>query len=85
VVVPWPDVKAVMLATTDHMLESGGYLFSMAELVQQQEQSEPYDAAAMRRFGLGLLQQAAPRVCPRGETCGLRPQPPTDPPADPAG
>lgn len=74
---PWSDVKAVMLATADHMLESGGYLFSMAELVEEREQAQPYDAESMRRFGLGLLQQAAPRLCPRGEDCGLRPaQPP---------
>src|SRR5688572_8453889 len=30
--VPWRDVKAVMLATTDHMLESGGSLLAMSEV-----------------------------------------------------
>ena len=73
-VVAWSDVKAVMLATPDHMLESGGYLFSMAELVNEQEQAQPYDADAMRRFGLNLLTQAAPSVCPRGQECGLKPR-----------
>lgn len=70
-VVPWSEVKAVMLATADHMLESGGYLFSMAETV---EQAPPYEAEAMRRFGLDLLRQAAPRMCPREAECGLRPE-----------
>ena len=73
--VPWDEVKAVMLATTDHMLESGGYLFSMAELVEEKEGASPSDALQMRRFGLGLLQSAAPRICPLGEGCGLRPSP----------
>lgn len=76
---PWSDVKAVMLATADHMLESGGYLFSMAELVEGREQAQPYDAEAMRRFGLDLLQQAAPRVCPRGDACGLQTGPAAPP------
>ena len=70
--VPWDDVKAVMLATPEHMLESGGYLFSMAEMVREREQDQPYHSGAMRRFGLGLLQQAAPRICPLGIACGLR-------------
>ncbi len=88
--VPWSDVKAVMLATTDHMLESGGYLFSMAELVQQREESGPTDALEMRRFGLELLREAAPRICPMGEACGLRaqtlsPPPPPPPEDDPGG
>ena len=81
-VLPWSGVKAVMLATTDHMLETGGYLFSMAELVQEREQSEPYDAGQMRQLGLGILSQAAPRLCPRRDDCGLRPRPvagPVDP------
>jgi hypothetical protein len=72
---PWADVKAVMLATPDHMLESGGYLFSMAELVREREEAQPYDATQMRQFGIGLLQQAAPRICPLGDACGLRPGP----------
>ena len=87
-VVPWAEVKAVMLATTDHMLESGGYLFSMAELVQQREEAGPTDALEMRRFGLELLREAAPRICPMGEVCGLRAQPlspPPPPPGDDAG
>ncbi|HEX2041951.1 MAG TPA: hypothetical protein VHF24_04870 [Acidimicrobiales bacterium] len=81
-VVPWADVKAVMLATTDHMLESGGYLFSMAELVQQREETGPTDALEMRRFGLELLREAAPRICPMGEVCGLRATPLTPPPTE---
>jgi hypothetical protein len=86
-VVPWADVKAVMLATTDHMLESGGYLFSMAELVQQREETGPAEALEMRRFGLELLREAAPRICPMGEVCGLRATPLAPPPAedDPGG
>ena len=80
-VIRWSDVKAVMLATTDHMLESGGYLFSMAELVQEREEGQPYDATQMRTFGLGLLSQAAPRLCPRGDDCGLRPGWGAEPPA----
>jgi len=73
--VPWPEVKAVMLATTDHMLESAGSLFSMAEVVQEADEARIDEAAEMRRFGLRLLQQAAPRLCPLGETCALRPGP----------
>ena len=80
-VLPWSDVKAVMLATPDHMLESGGFLFSMAEMVQEREQDQPYRALEMRRFGLELLREAAPRICPMGAACGLRahPIPPTPP------
>lgn len=70
--VAWADVKAVMLATTDHMLESGGSLLSMAEVLREAG-DRPEEAAEMRRFGFGVLQQAAPRVCPRGESCGLAP------------
>ncbi len=73
--VAWSGVKAVMLATVDHMLETGGYLFSMAELVSDQDGSRPYDGPEMRRFGLGLLHQAAPRLCPLGTGCALRPGP----------
>ncbi len=68
-----------MLATTDHMLESGGYLFSMAEMVQEREGAQPYEADQMRRLGAGVLRQAAPRICPRGEDCGLRPGAPGPP------
>jgi len=71
--VPWPEVKAVMLATTDHMLESAGSLFSMAEVVQESDQTRTHEAAEMRRFALRLLQQAAPRLCPLGGSCGLQP------------
>ncbi len=73
--VPWSDVKAVMLATTEHMLESGGLLFSMAELLQDADQGRAGDAVQMRRFGAHLLQQAAPRLCPLGDGCGLRATP----------
>ena len=69
--VPWPEVKAVMLATTDHMLESAGSLFTMAERLQ--DAGDEPAAQEMRRFGLGLLQQVAPRMCPLGPGCGLRP------------
>ena len=72
-VVPWDDVKAVMLATTDHMLESAGSLFSMAETIQATDQGRLDEAIEMRRFGLRLLQQAAPRLCPLGTSCGLNP------------
>ena len=72
-VVPWADVKAVMLATTDHMLESGGYLMSMSQTIREQDQGQPYDAEGLRRFALGLLVQAAPRLCPLAEGCGLKP------------
>lgn len=73
--VGWGEVKAAMLATTDHMLETGGSLLAMAEVLR-----DTGDPAArseeMRRFGLDVLGQAAPRVCPLGESCGLRPGPP---------
>lgn len=75
ITVPWADVKAVMLATTDHMLETGGSLFRMAELLHDADQGRAGDAAQMRRFGAHLLQQAAPRLCPLGEACGLRASP----------
>jgi hypothetical protein len=80
--VPWSEVKAVMLATTDHMLESAGSLFTMAERLQTA--GDQGAAQDMRRFGLGLVQQVAPRVCPLGAGCGLRPgfgreQPPPEP------
>lgn len=71
--VPWSEVKAVMLATTDHMLESGGSLFAMAEMLEDASDPRPQDAARMRQFGFGILQGLAPRVCPRGADCGLRP------------
>jgi hypothetical protein len=71
--VPWAEVKAVMLATTDHMLESAGSLFAMADRLEESGDPGGAEAAAMRRFGLGLLQQAAPRLCPLGEGCGLQP------------
>lgn len=71
--VPWPDVKAVMLATTDHMLESAGSMFTIAERLQAGGDEGATAAQEMRRFGLGLLQQVAPRVCPLGVGCGLRP------------
>lgn len=70
--VPWSDVKAVMLATTDHMLETGGSMLAMAEVMR--ETGDPgRHSEEMRRFGLDVLGQAAPRVCPLGEGCGLRP------------
>jgi hypothetical protein len=69
--VPWAEVKAVMLATTDHMLESAGSLFTMAERLETA--GDQGAAQEMRRFGLGLVQQVAPRVCPLGAGCGLRP------------
>lgn len=72
----WSDIKALMLATTDHMLETSGYLFSMAEMVREREQAQPYDAAQTRRLALGLLAEAAPRICPLGEGCGLSENPP---------
>lgn len=71
--VPWSDIKAVMLATTDHMLESAGSLFTMAERMQSAGDEGAAAAREMRTFAFGVLQQAAPRVCPRGEECGLRP------------
>lgn len=82
--VPWRDVKAAMLATTDHMLETGGSMLAMAEVLR--DTGDPgRRSEEMRRFGLDVLGQAAPRVCPLGEGCGLRagtgpgdgPQPPT--------
>ncbi len=69
--IAWSDVKAAMLATSDHMLEMSGYLFSVAEMVRDKEEAQPYDAAQMRRFALGLLAEAAPRLCPLGEGCPL--------------
>ena len=84
---PWPEVKAVMLATTDHMLESAGSLFSMAERLQTAGDEGPSQAQEMRRFGLGVLGQVAPRVCPLGAECGLRPHrpPPEQPPPETEG
>ena len=70
--VGWADVKAVMLATTEHMLESAGSLFTMAERLDAAGDEGARAAAEMRRFGLQLLGQAAPRVCPLGGGCGLR-------------
>jgi hypothetical protein len=71
--VPWAEVKAVMLATTDHMLESAGSLFTMADRLQTAGDEGPAAAQDMRRLGLGLLGQVAPRLCPLGDGCGLRP------------
>lgn len=71
--VVWADVKAVMLATTDHMLESAGSLFSMAERLDAAGDEGAQAAPEMRRFGLQLLEQAAPRMCPLGARCGLHP------------
>lgn len=69
---PWSAVKAVMLATTDHMLETGGSLLAMADVMRQT--GDPgARSEQMRRFGLDVLGQAAPRVCPLGDGCGLRP------------
>lgn len=68
---PWAEIKAVMLATTDHMLESAGYLLEMSSQLRQQAQGQPYDADAMRQRALGLLREAAPRLCPRGAECPL--------------
>ena len=76
--VPWADVKAVMLATADHMLESAGSLFSMAERLEAAG-DDAGAAPEMRRFGLQLLGQAAPRICPLGAGCGLRPGPADQP------
>lgn len=72
--VSWADVKAVMLATTDHMLESAGSLFSMAETLQEADEPRVHEATEMRQFALRLLAQAAPRICPLGADCGLRPE-----------
>lgn len=69
--ITWEEVKAVMLATTDHMLESGGALFAMAETLERADGAG--EAAEMRRLGAGVLRQAAPRICPLGASCGLRP------------
>jgi hypothetical protein len=70
--VPWGDVKAAMLATTDHMLETGGSMLAMAEVLR--DTGDPGGRSEeMRRFGLDVLGQAAPRVCPLGDGCGLRP------------
>lgn len=68
---PWGEIKAVMLATTDHMLESAGYMLEMSSMLRQQEQTLPYDADAMHQRALGLLREAAPRLCPRGADCPL--------------
>ena len=68
---PWGEVKAVMLATTDHMLETAGYMLEVSDLLRQQEQRQPYDADAMRQRALGLLREAAPRLCPNGPDCPL--------------
>lgn len=68
---PWHDIKAVMLATTDHMLESAGYMLDMSEALREQQRSKPYDADAMRARALGLLAQVAPRLCPNGPACPL--------------
>lgn len=76
--VAWSEVKAVMLATTDHMLETAGYMFEVSELLDEQERRQPYDAAAMRQKALGLLAQVAPRVCPLGPGCPLAASPPPD-------
>lgn len=77
--VPWAEVKAVMLATSDHMLESAGSLFSMAERLEAAGDDGASAAPEMRRFGFRLLQQVAPRVCPLGARCALRPAPATPP------
>jgi hypothetical protein len=61
---PWGEVKAVMLASTGHM-------FAVSDLLRQQEQREPYDAEAMRARAIGLLREAAPRMCPHGVACPL--------------
>lgn len=66
--VAWDDIDAVMLATTDHMLAAGGYLFTAAETMGQ---AQPYEAAEMKRRGSRLLAGAAPRLCPLGEQCGF--------------
>ncbi len=79
--VSWPEVKAVMLATTDHMLESAGSLFSMAETLQETDATRIPEATEMREFGLRLLVQAAPRLCPLATACGLRPGAPAAPDA----
>jgi len=74
----WSEVKAVMLATTDHMLESAGSLFAMAQRLEDAGDEGASAAPEMRRFGLGILQQVAPRICPLRDGCGLRPRPPAN-------
>lgn len=68
---PWEEIKAVMLATTDHMLETAGHMFAVSDLLREQEQHEPYDADTVRSRAVGLLREAAPRLCPRGAECPL--------------
>lgn len=82
--VPWHEVEAVMLASPDHMLESAGYLMDMSERIRNQEARQPYEAEAVRARALGLLREAAPRICPRGRDCPLAAGPeqgPSDPSA----
>lgn len=67
----WSDITAVMLATTDHMLETAGHMFAVADLLRQQEERQAYDAQALRGRALGLLREAAPRLCPAGPSCPL--------------
>lgn len=67
----WDDITAVMLATTDHMLETAGHMMAVADLLRQQEQRQAYDAEALRGRALGLLREAAPRLCPAGRSCPL--------------
>ena len=70
--VMWGEVKAAMFATTDHMIETGGSLLAMSEVLR--DTGDPGGRSEeMRRFGLDVLGQAAPRVCPLGDGCGLRP------------
>lgn len=64
----WDEIDAVMLATTDHMLAIGGYLFDVAETLQG---SSPSQAAGLKRRGARILADAAPRLCPLGDGCGL--------------
>lgn len=68
---PWAEITAVMLATTDHMLETAGQMFAVSDLLRQQEQHSPYDADALRQRAVGLLREAAPRLCPHAEACPL--------------
>lgn len=67
----WGDVKAVMLATTDHLLETAGYMLEVSDLLREQQRQQPYDADAMRQRALGLLREAIPRLCPIGPACPL--------------
>ncbi|MEX0659781.1 MAG: hypothetical protein WD080_11660 [Egibacteraceae bacterium] len=67
----WGEITAVMLATTDHMLQTAGQMLSAAEVLRQQEERGPYDAEALRQRALGLLREVAPRLCPQGQTCPL--------------